>query len=57
MKKLIFIESGSISGTKKNILFDGLSNNSNVEISQEGNKYALKYHKPSNRIDEILSQI
>ena len=34
-KKLIFFEKGDISGTKKNIIYNGLLNNINVEIVED----------------------
>ena len=42
---------------KNKILFYLNTPSLRTKIARDGNMYALKYHKPSNRIDEILSHL
>lgn len=54
---VIFYDKKNLSTLKEQILFYLKHPDLTRNVSQEGHDYALKYHKPSDRIDEILSQI
>ncbi len=56
-KHVIFYDRNNLLELKNKILF--YLNNLELakKISQQGNEHALKYHKPSDRIDEILSYL
>ena len=56
-KHIIFYNRNNFQELKEKILF--YLNNPDLakDISQQGNQHALKYHKPSDRIDEILSYL
>lgn len=56
-KHIIFYDKNNLLELKEKILF--YLNNSELakKISQQGNHHSLKYHKPSDRIDEILSYL
>jgi hypothetical protein len=56
-KHVIFYDRNNLSELKKNILFYLKHPELATKIAQEGHSYALKYHKPSDRIDEILSHL
>ena len=56
-KHVVFYDRNNLEDLKTKILFY-LKNPDLIEkIGKEGNSYALKYHKASNRIDEILSHL
>jgi hypothetical protein len=54
-KHVIFYDKNDPLKLKEKILFYLKNPDLAKNISQEGNRYALKYHKPCDRIDEILS--
>ena len=56
-KHVIFYNRNNLLELKKKILFYLKTPDLAKKISHEGNTYALKYHKPSDRISEILSQL
>lgn len=56
-KHIIFYDRNNLLELKEKILFYLNNQELAKKISQQGNRHALKYHKPSDRIDEILSYL
>ena len=56
-KHLIFYDKDNLLELKKKIIFYLNNKDLATKISQQGNEHVLKYHKPSDRIDEILSHL
>ena len=56
-KHLIYYDVLNLEELKKNIIYYLKNNSERNIISENGYKYACKYHRASNRIDEILSHL
>ena len=56
-KHIIFYDKNNLLELTEKILFYLNNLKLTKKISQQGNHHALKYHKPSDRIDEILSYL
>tara|TARA_Y100000389_G_scaffold204968_1_gene261383 strand:- start:8365 stop:8943 length:579 start_codon:yes stop_codon:yes gene_type:complete len=56
-KHVIFYDRNNLSNLKEEILFYLKNEDQAKKISEEGYNYALKHHKPSDRIDEILCSL
>ena len=54
---VIFYNRNNLLELKEKILFYLKNPELIKKIAKEGNNYALQFHKPSDRIDEILSQL
>lgn len=52
---IIYYDRDNLNDLKEKVLYYLNNEKHRVDIAKEGNYYALNYHKPSDRIDEILS--
>ena len=56
-KHVIFYDRDNLEELKTKILFYLKNEKLREKIAKDGNEYALKFHKPSDRIDEILNYL
>ena len=54
---IIFYDKNNLDDLKQKIIFYLNNDNLREKIAKNGNDFVLKYHKTSDRIDEILSHL
>jgi len=54
---IIFYDKNNLDNLKQKIIFYLKDDNLREKIAKNGNDFVLKYHKTSDRIDEILSHL